>query len=240
MLPAHQTLLLCAQLASAAYENEKYAERQVATLGCTCFNFHECAETDTQAISVLHNDSLIVAFRGTSSRKDAGTDLDFPLTAPFEQHPDLLLHRGFLAAATSLSRVGFMLNDMLNDMLDDVLDEDLPYAQTIILTGHSLGGALAQTAAILLSAIREIPRSTPLHVITYGAPRVTNPANATRQWPFRLDMCEMIGDPVPDLPPRLLGYEHLTQATIIPLPNRGILTPDHPISGYIEAIKRMP
>ncbi len=78
---------------------------------------------------------------------------------------------------------------------DDYLDDS--HATPLVLTGHSLGGALATLAAMQLH--RRKPR-----LITFGAPRVGNPAFAERFAqlipPGRALRVGNYWDPIPDLP----------------------------------------
>ena len=77
----------------------------------------------------------------------------------------------------------------------------------MVTTGHSLGGAIATLAA---AALRAAHGATDLY--TYGSPRVGNAAfvehvEALPGGNFRLTHD---ADPVPLLPPSVLGYRHLS------------------------------
>lgn len=79
----------------------------------------------------------------------------------------------------------------------------------VVVTGHSLGGAVATIAAAYL---RQQPASAPTTVdlITYGSPRVGNNAFAgfvTAQ-PGAEFRVTHLDDPVPKLPPIEFGYRH--------------------------------
>lgn len=77
----------------------------------------------------------------------------------------------------------------------------------LVVTGHSLGGAVATIAAASLRAA-----GLPCDLYTYGSPRVGNAAFAqfvTDQAgaEFRVTHTD---DPVPRLPPILFGYRHVS------------------------------
>ncbi|KAM0335621.1 hypothetical protein ACHAQA_000670 [Verticillium albo-atrum] len=77
---------------------------------------------------------------------------------------------------------------------------------TVIATGHSLGGAVATIAAAYLRA----KESVPVVLYTYGSPRVGNDrfaafVDAQAGAEYRLTHG---ADPVPRLPPIILGYRH--------------------------------
>lgn len=92
-------------------------------------------------------------------------------------------------------------------------------ARPIIMTGHSLGGALATLAAARV-------RSSLLY--SFGAPRIGNRAFAFAldREGERLHRYVNYRDPVPSLPPGLLGYRHCGKAYYIKKDGRvGALPP---------------
>ena len=87
-------------------------------------------------------------------------------------------------------------------------DENPDYQ--IICTGHSLGGAMAHLSAADLNDLYGFgPR---ISIYTYGQPRVGDQAWAEylASLPFgdRIYRYAIRGDPVVQLPPRILGYRH--------------------------------
>lgn len=89
--------------------------------------------------------------------------------------------------------------------MSTVLDDYPHYA--IIATGHSLGGAIATLAA---ASARAANGSADLY--TYGSPRVGNTAfvEYVESLPGGNYRLTHSADPVPLLPPSVLGYRHLS------------------------------
>ena len=89
--------------------------------------------------------------------------------------------------------------------MSDALDENPHY--DLIAAGHSLGGALATLAA---ASLRMANGSTDLY--TYGSPRVGNTAfvEFVESLPGGNYRLTHSADPVPLLPPSVLGYRHLS------------------------------
>ena len=82
-------------------------------------------------------------------------------------------------------------------------------ASSVIVTGHSLGGALALLDSVYLPL--HLPAGTRVSTITYGMPQVGNPAfanyvDATHNG--NLTHINNKEDPVPILPGTFLGYAH--------------------------------
>ncbi|KAM0283415.1 hypothetical protein ACHAQH_002538 [Verticillium albo-atrum] len=77
---------------------------------------------------------------------------------------------------------------------------------TVVATGHSLGGAVATIAAAYLRAKESIP----VTLYTYGSPRVGNDyfANFVSAQAGAEYRVTHAADPVPRLPPIILGYRH--------------------------------
>lgn len=122
--------------------------------------------TDTQAALWKSTDreEIIVGIPGTASEEDADTDFDFLFTE-YESLDvdceDCLVHRGFLGAWNSLA-------PLLAEELTAALDANPGYRT--IISGHSLGGALATLAfASLVNGPYNV-----VEAYSYGSPRVGN------------------------------------------------------------------
>ncbi|KDO34372.1 hypothetical protein SPRG_01508 [Saprolegnia parasitica CBS 223.65] len=124
--------------------------------------------TDTHALVFTDAKRLLIAFRGTFSRQNAKTDLDYNFCSPtlfLDRFPALRLHHGFYTAYMSI-------RPQLLSLLGDHMSESLQ----IYVTGHSLGGALATLAAFDLATSYLVPND--IVVYSYGSPRVGNHAFA--------------------------------------------------------------
>ena len=103
-------------------------------------------------------DTLIVAFRGTSSSADVFTDLtisrDRLVLSNMSEDKYPLVHTGFLEQFCSVR---------------ENLDMDVKENNNIIFCGHSLGGALATISSLYYSF--EYPEKN-ISCVTFGSPRV--------------------------------------------------------------------
>ncbi|KAJ7762883.1 Alpha/Beta hydrolase protein [Mycena olivaceomarginata] len=145
---------------------------------------------------------IVVVFRGTFSLKDAITDAKF-LLVPFES-PGIVelvhVHRGFLGAYQNVS-----------DQVVGIVAKELKEYPTfrIVVTGHSLGGAIASLAAPSIKAA--LPDAV-VKLYTFGQPRAGNAKFA--RYVERMVGMENIHravhtlDGVPTMVPRIFGYEH--------------------------------
>lgn len=149
--------------------------------------------------------TIIVAFRGTEQPRDYLTDARFLVKNqwPCEGNGGARVHRGFCGSYFSVS---------------EKIHARVQGANRIILTGHSLGGALATLAALDL-----FENGLPVvNVVTFGSPRVGNGAfrdfydTALGGKTLRL---VAQGDPVTFMPPWLNGFRHV--GTEVYLPDAG-------------------
>jgi hypothetical protein len=152
-----------AELASGTYQVPTTAEAYArATLGAERFWWVEDNTTDTQAIVAAAGETAIVAFRGSES----GLDWDTNFEINFEQYAFGVdaagaviiggVHTGFLTAATAI----------MPALVEAIRESG---ATRVVLTGHSLGGALAVVVAALLEAD---PAAPPVSAVyTFGSPR---------------------------------------------------------------------
>mmetsp|Transcript_14451 Transcript_14451/g.22935 ORF Transcript_14451/g.22935 Transcript_14451/m.22935 type:complete len:338 (-) Transcript_14451:334-1347(-) len=143
------------------------------------------------------DNATLLAFRGTSNIEDWVINLDMGLTAPYNDTPDIMIHDGFYNAYTCFK-----------PQILDYLDKQDLYDAPMVITGHSLGGALAAIAAFdLVRTMRMEVRA----VYTYGEPRDGNQA-------FSVEYGKAIPvhwrhthhrDIVPHIPLQFQGFYHL-------------------------------
>ena len=118
------------------------------------------AGTDTQVLVIADADdaaTVYVAFRGTQNGRDVVTDINVADTHPAwadAAHPKLRLHAGFSKAWSAVR---------------DRVFERIAGASNVVMTGHSLGGALAAIASLDASLTLVPPRTIACY--TYGAPQ---------------------------------------------------------------------
>lgn len=218
------------------------------------------------ALGIRRNDTIVVAFRGTSNRDDwainlHGAGLSGPAVVRYPiglQTPDAFLHAGFQSIAIALARA-----------IADPLESFVRSANKpkVLFCGHSLGGALALLAG---QSERDswglkLPYSDRVDAIyTFGAPKVGN-----QQFGLLLSRVHfrytLIGDPVPRVPPaggfvhnvpsiRLDPYEHGPAPGVLAKIAKGwqrgrgmfdrsakatseLLSAEHDIALYVETIK---
>jgi hypothetical protein len=148
------------------------------------------SEAGAQAFAVrLPDGQVCIAFRGTQADDptDLGTDADFRLVE-HERFPGRV-HAGFARSFLGLlpQLEAFML--------------ETAGAAMLVLTGHSLGGALATLAASVFPGAR---------LVTFGSPRVGDARFASGTLAAQVERYVDCTDVVTEVPPeRLLGYAHL-------------------------------
>lgn len=142
------------------------------------------------------NKLIVLSFRGSRSVRNWLTNVQFPVI------PTTI-------CATCASSIGFWSSwlEAQTNVLSAIKTAQAQYPTfKVVATGHSLGGALASLAAGVLRA-----QGTTVDLYTYGAPKVGLQGLADYISGTSMGLNYRVthkNDPVPKLPPALLGYRH--------------------------------
>lgn len=139
------------------YDPERYAQQKSGATPESIHFLHD-RKTHTQAF-VTHNDRMIlISVRGTEGLQDWLRDFDARQIVVDEFEGEV--HRGFYGAFVAVK-----------EFIERYLEGFLTSAHTIIVCGHSLGGAIA---LLLADWLRRLPGSPSVVLYTFGAPRAGN------------------------------------------------------------------
>lgn len=192
----HNALWL-GQAAALAYQAPQQIQSGMAAAGLPNCVILANAATDTQGYIAGNDAMVLIAFRGTEADRlnDWLTDLD----AEHTSGPHGKVHKGFY------------VRGLLSvwDQLSHALPAFIGRGQTVWLTGHSLGAAIANLAAAELLARQCVKAISGLY--TFGEPRAGNADFSAwfnqllkpRTFRFVND-----NDIVPHVPPPALAYRH--------------------------------
>lgn len=139
-------------------------------------------------------DAHVLVFRGTvaSSLINWIEDLRFSRSEPYKGNKQIKIHKGFY-------ETWLLVRESIFKLIVDA------QPKTLYCTGHSLGAALTQVAALDIS--ESFPGIKDITVYNYGCPRIGNKALATyyqSQIPSTYRVVHW-KDLVPHLPPKALG-----------------------------------
>ena len=175
------------------------------------------ASTDTHVTITENDDCIVIAFRGTRDLRNWITDCEIQKRKAESGKAETgwgRVHRGFLEAI-----------DAVLPAIVTRLKSKASSPKPVIVTGHSLGGALAVLCAFFLEH-----SDLPVHsVYTFGQPRVGDAlfaaaANVTfGHKHFRIvDQCDIVCR----LPGWLIGYRHSGQHCFITVADALVMNPD--------------
>lgn len=193
-----------------------------------CFITHSESSTEAAIWRSREQRRVVLAFRGTSDPRDMVTDVQL-LQVPYEAREDgrksddpRQVHKGFFEGASAVSR---RLKELLIAACAGTAGE-----WEVLVTGHSLGGALATLVApdlasgidtsrgfkarddrswfaSMMRGVKKVYASEPprlgrLRLYTFGAPRVGNSAFAEHFDSFGMEAFRIVNgqDIVPRMP----------------------------------------
>ena len=162
-------------------------------------------EYGTQAYTGFDSgmNAIVVAFRGTNNNQNWKQNLNtFVPKGPYiykrngiEFQSKTVVHRGFFKSYMSV-RDGIMAS------VAELLQKDPD--RGLVITGHSLGGAMATLSALDLAIeFPDIPKKNQLTMVNFGSPGVGNAGFALLYDQYVLSSIRVVNpcDPVPRLPP---------------------------------------
>eukprot|EP01083_Nonionella_stella_P041783 113138_1 len=154
------------------------------------------------AYDPIYGPSIVIAFAGTNplTIEDWITDVSFQFVNYSNGCTDCKIHKGFYDTYTSISTQIWKQVRVLLQYYGD--------STKLVITGHSLGGAMAIHCAIDSVVNYKIK---PSYVYTFGQPRVGDDAFAAHYGSVVTNLFRVTyrKDPVPHLPFAIWTYTHL-------------------------------
>jgi len=179
-------------------------------------------QKDEVAFEIIQNNGIsIIVIRGTANEGNVLSDIDVRLVN--DVRTGIYLHKGFRDAS-----LGVM----------EIIDRDHTVEHTVHVTGHSLGGAVAQIIGMWLHT-----RGKNVQIFSYGSPKVSNQVLSGGQ-PTHWRVVRR-SDPIPFTPPWPYSHTGLfidsQDLDWGPDNDNGLISEtdglDHAIAKYVETLK---
>ena len=179
-------------------------------------------QKDEVAFEVKQESGIsIIVIRGTANEGNVLSDIDVRLVD--DARTGIKLHKGFRDASTTIMQI---------------LDESYTVEHTVHVTGHSLGGAVAQIIGMWLHK-----RGNNVQIFSYGSPKVSYQVMSSGQ-PTHWRVVRR-SDPIPFTPPWPYSHTGLfidsQDLDWGPDNDNGLISEtdglDHAIAKYVETLK---
>jgi len=193
-------------------------------------------QKDEVAFEVIQDSGIsIIVIRGTANEANVLSDIDVRLVD--DARTGIKLHKGFRDAAITIMQI---IDTSTTTGRTIVQGQTLKYPleQTVHVTGHSLGGAVAQIIGMWLHK-----RGKNVQIYSYGSPKVSSQVLSGGQ-PTHWRVVRL-SDPIPFTPP--WPYRHtgvfIDSVSLEWGPNNddGLISKtdglDHSISKYVTTLK---
>ena len=179
-------------------------------------------QKDEVAFEVKQESGIsIIVIRGTANDANVLSDIDVRLVS--DVRTGIKLHKGFRDAAVTIQQI---------------LDNSYTLEHTVYVTGHSLGGAVAQIIGMWLHK-----RGKNVQIYSYGSPKVSDqvlPGGQPTHW-----RVVRRSDPIPFTPPWPYSHTGLfidsQDLDWGPDNDNGLISEtdglDHAIAKYVETLK---
>jgi len=148
-------------------------------------------QKDEVAFEVIQDNGIsIIVIRGTANEANVLSDIDVRLVD--DTRTGIKLHKGFRDAAVTIMQIIDTSTTTRNIVQGQTLT--YPLEQTVHVTGHSLGGAVAQIIGMWLHK-----RGKNVQIFSYGSPKVSSQVLSGGQ-PTHWRVVRR-SDPIPFSPP---------------------------------------
>ena len=210
-------LAVCSRL---AYKTKSTIGKRVINIW-KMSKYHYFDRNDIQAFITKNREFIILSFRGTEP--DKFRDILYDLDAAMILGPIGKVHRGFLNA---LTKVWYEIEAKIREYRNN--------NQSLWITGHSLGAALATLATAQL-----IRNKVPVNgLYTFGQPRTGDKvfsSNFNKLFGEKTFRVVNDKDLVTRIPPQSMGYEHIGRLVYIHSNEKLVRNPGDRIKRTLES-----
>ena len=216
-LPSDPITPFAARLAEEVYKGtSELTSLAQKSLGAESVETFADSDTGIFAAAVMSPRSVIIAFRGTETQEKADID-----TIANTEIDGAGAHAGFSKALSSI------YSEMMSYLNSNIKGSDT----VVVVTGHSMGGALATLFAERMTSDSSTEFSIDA-VYTFGSPRTGSETWASKYSNLGLDDITLRfvhhNDPIPLVPSPQVGYSHVGRPIFLPQEKDGCTEQSEP------------